>query len=60
MTTAPLPDDDSRLLEQACAWLAKLQSGEDSAADRKDLAAWRAAAPAHERAWQRAQAVWQG
>lgn len=60
MTTAPPPEDDPRLLEQACAWLAKLQSGAVSVADRQGLAAWRAAAPAHERAWQRAQAVWQG
>ncbi|OAI18124.1 iron dicitrate transport regulator FecR [Methylomonas koyamae] len=60
MTTAPMPDDDLRLLEQACAWLAKMQSGEVSAADSQSLADWRAAAPAHERAWQRAQAVWQG
>ncbi|WP_445370947.1 FecR family protein [Methylomonas sp. HW2-6] len=60
MTTAPLPDDDSRLLEQACAWLAKRESGEFSAADRQGLAAWREAGPAQEQAWQRAQAVWQG
>ncbi|MCQ8181051.1 FecR domain-containing protein [Methylomonas sp. SURF-1] len=60
MTTAPLPEDDPRLLEQACAWLAKLQFGEFSAVDRHDLAAWRDANPAHYQAWQRAQAVWQG
>ncbi len=60
MTTAPTPDGDPRLLEQACAWLANMQSGEFSAADRQDLADWREANPAHERAWQQAQAVWQG
>lgn len=39
---------------QAAEWFVLLQSGEATAADRRACDAWRARAPAHESAWQRA------
>lgn len=60
MSTAPRPDDAERLLEQACAWLTQLHSGEFSASAQQELHAWRAADSTHEQAWQRAQRLWDG
>lgn len=60
MPTEPTPVDAERLLEQACDWLSQLHAGEFSADDQLRLAAWRALDPAHERAWQQAQAAWRG
>lgn len=42
---------------QAAEWFVRLNAGGASAADHEALAAWRAQAPAHELAWQRAQIV---
>lgn len=42
---------------QAADWFVQLHDGDASAADRHACAAWRAQAPAHELAWQRALAV---
>ncbi|CAD5107790.1 FecR domain-containing protein [Zestomonas carbonaria] len=42
---------------QAVQWLVELQDGEPSAQRRQDWAAWRAAAPEHEQAWQRIETV---
>ena len=52
--------ESERPLEQACDWLSKLHSGEFSAIEQRQLTAWRAADPAHDLAWQQAQALWQG
>ncbi|MDT4331658.1 FecR family protein [Methylomonas sp. MED-D] len=60
MSTEPMPDDAERLLEQACAWLSRLHSGEFPVSARQELNAWRAADSAHEQAWQRAEALWAG
>ncbi len=59
MSTAPTPPEPQPLLEQACAWLSKMHSGEFSRVEQQQLATWRAADPAQERAWQQAQATWQ-
>ncbi|MCY1482600.1 Protein FecR [compost metagenome] len=42
---------------QAVQWLVELQDGEPSVQRRADWAAWRAAAPEHEQAWQRIETV---
>lgn len=42
---------------QAAEWFVQLHAGDASAADHRACAAWRAQAPAHELAWQRALAV---
>ncbi|WKJ91452.1 FecR family protein [Methylomonas montana] len=60
MPIEPTPDDAERLLEQACGWLSKMHSGDFSMAEQQRLLAWRAADPAHDEAWQKAQALWQG
>ncbi|MGS0892512.1 FecR domain-containing protein [Burkholderia stagnalis] len=46
----PLPE---AIVECAIGWLARLWSGEATEEDRRRCAAWRAAHPDHERAWQR-------
>ncbi|MDQ1817908.1 FecR domain-containing protein [Massilia sp. CCM 9210] len=48
---------DPATVSQAAAWMARLWSGEASAADQAACAAWRAAHADHERAWRRLQAV---
>ncbi|MGZ0079031.1 FecR family protein [Methylomonas sp. YC3] len=60
MSTEPMSDNAERLLEQACAWLSQLHSGDFSTSARQELNAWRAADSAHEQAWQRAEALWAG
>ncbi|MDD1622800.1 MAG: FecR family protein [Methylococcaceae bacterium] len=60
MPTEPTPADFERLLEQACGWLSKMHSGEFSLPEQQQLAAWRAADPAHDRAWQQVRAAWRG
>lgn len=60
MPTEPMSPDSEYLLDQACDWLNKLYSGDFSPADELQLSVWRAASPAHEQAWQQAQAVWLG
>lgn len=60
MPIEPTPDDAERLLEQACGWLSKMHSGDFSLAEQQRLLAWRAADPAHDEAWQKAQTLWQG
>ncbi len=52
--------ESEHLLEQACAWLSKLHSGEFSPVQQQQLTAWRSADPAHDRAWRQAQTLWQG
>jgi transmembrane sensor len=42
---------------QAAEWFVQLQGGDATAADHQACVAWRAQAPAHEQAWQRALAV---
>ncbi|MDD5033686.1 MAG: FecR family protein [Methylococcaceae bacterium] len=60
MQSKPTPPDADRLLEEACAWLTRMHSGEFGPSDRQSLAEWRAAAHAHEQAWHRAERLWQG
>jgi transmembrane sensor len=60
MPTESTPPEAERLLEQACGWLSKKHSGEFSEAEGRQLASWRATDQAHERAWQKAEALWQG
>lgn len=55
-----MPTESERLLEQACDWLGKMHSGEFSSAEQQQLANWRTADPAHDQAWQQAQALWLG
>lgn len=43
---------DARIVDQAAEWLIRLQH-DDSPAARQECAAWRAADPSHELAWQR-------
>ena len=57
MATAPTCAMDPGILEQAADWLVLLQSGEATEQDLAALAQWRARSPAHEAAWQRAEAV---
>ena len=57
MSTEPPAND--LLLLQALDWLTQQHSGEFSAAQQQQLAAWRKADAAHEQAWQQAQALWQ-
>lgn len=60
MPTESTSPEAERLLEQACGWLSRTHSGEFSEAEARQLASWRAADSAHERAWQKAEALWQG
>jgi transmembrane sensor len=60
MPSEPTPPDTDRLLEEACAWLSRMSSGDPDAETRKAFAAWRAATPSHERAWRRAERLWRG
>lgn len=60
MPTEPMSLNAERLLEQACDWLSKMYSGEFSASDELQLSIWRAVDPAHDKAWQQAQALWLG
>lgn len=46
---------DAAVLREAARWLVRLHSGTADAADRAACAHWRAADPAHEQAWQRAE-----
>ncbi|MDP9908447.1 transmembrane sensor [Variovorax boronicumulans] len=48
---------DKAVALQAAQWFVLLQSGEATAADRTQWTRWRAADPAHEAAWQRAEQV---
>ena len=48
---------DPAIVQRASEWMARLWSGEASEADRSACAAWRAAHPEHERAWNRLQAM---
>ena len=48
---------DKAVALQAAQWFVLLQSGETTAADRTRWTHWRAADPAHEAAWQRAEQV---
>ncbi|MGK5026109.1 FecR domain-containing protein [Janthinobacterium sp. RB2R34] len=52
MNTTPV---SPAALQRAAEWMARLWSGEASAADAAACAAWRAANPEHERAWARLQ-----
>jgi transmembrane sensor len=47
------------LIEEALRWLVVLRDKSADEADRRAFDRWRTADPAHEAAWQRAQAVWQ-
>lgn len=47
------------LIEEALRWLVVLRDPSADEADRRAFERWRAADPAHEAAWRRAQAVWQ-
>ena len=50
---------DTRVADQAAAWLTLLMSGEARHEDSRRWEAWRAAHPDHERAWQHIEAVTQ-
>ena len=54
----PTPSTDVPLDPAALAWLARRHSGRWTADDAKAHAAWLAADPAHQAAWQRAEALW--
>jgi len=45
---------DPRIVDEAAEWLARLEGGPLDAAGERDLEAWRARSPEHERAWQAA------
>jgi transmembrane sensor len=47
------------LIEEALRWLVVLRDPSADDAERRAFERWRAVDPAHEAAWQRAQAVWQ-
>lgn len=51
MTGHTLPTPPAAVVREAAAWMARLWSDEASAADEAACAHWRAADPAHERAW---------
>lgn len=51
-------DQPPSLMEDALHWLAVLQDGAVSPAERRAFEVWLAASPAHREAWQRAQYVW--
>ncbi len=54
-----VPDDaDDPVWDQAMDWLLALHAAPDDAGLRHDLAAWRAADAAHDRAYSRAERVW--
>lgn len=46
------PEPDPATVQRAAEWMARLWSGEASAADQAACAAWRAAHAGHEQAWQ--------
>lgn len=50
-------DIDAAALDQAAAWLVRLNATDASAADRADWQRWHDASPQHARAWQRAEAL---
>lgn len=50
---APAPD--ARAIREAAQWLVRLHSGDAGAHDLAACARWRAANPAHEQAWQKAE-----
>lgn len=54
MTMRP-PMNDAAVIRQAAQWLVRLHSGDAGAADLAACARWRAAHPAHEHAWQKAE-----
>lgn len=56
MNRSPAPISNA-VAEQAVRWLVELQDGQPSDQQRQAWAAWRAAAPEHEQAWQRIEAV---
>jgi transmembrane sensor len=60
MTTEPAASESDNALEQACAWLAKLHSGQFSAAQEQQLQAWRQARAVNEEAWRQAESLWLG
>lgn len=47
--------NDVKVIREAAQWLVRLHSGEAGASDRAACARWRAAHPAHEQAWQKAE-----
>lgn len=47
--------DDATVIRQAAQWLVRLHSGQAGADDWAACARWRAAHPAHEQAWQKAE-----
>ncbi len=58
-TMTDVPDDaDDPVWDQAMDWLLALHAAPGDAALRRDLAAWRAADAAHDRAYLRAERVW--
>lgn len=58
-TMTDVPDDaDDPVWDQAMDWLLAVHGAPDDAGLRRDLAAWRAADPAHDRAYLRAERVW--
>jgi len=58
-TMTDVPDDaDDPVWDQAMDWVLALHAAPDDAGLRRDLAAWRAADPAHDRAYVRAERVW--
>lgn len=50
-------DIDPTILDEAADWLVLLQSGEATDHDKARLVLWRERSPAHDAAWQRAEAI---
>ncbi len=55
--TEEKPPGEQKILEEAAAWLTRLQSGEVTPAILEELEAWQNQSEAHRSAWARAQAV---
>lgn len=60
MPSQPTPPETDRPVEEACEWMARLQSGEVTEADWRAFFAWRNASLANEQAWRGVERTWLG
>lgn len=58
MPDATSPQSPSSLTDEALAWLVRIHSGHASDADRLACEAWKTQSPAHDLAYQKAEALW--
>ncbi len=58
MPDATSPQSPSSLTDEALAWLVRIHSGHASEAERLACEAWRTQSPAHDLAYQEAEALW--